>query len=94
MMDAEFHHLRPYYRNGLLYFPEKTIGILLSVGLDWRVGYAAKRGLAVDDEASLNELGRAIRVLLRQAENSSALHDALAAPDVQFMLTGRPIAAF
>ncbi|MBZ0304211.1 MAG: hypothetical protein K8J31_31035 [Anaerolineae bacterium] len=83
----------PYFRNGLLYFPEKTIQELLAVGLDSQIARRAARGLSLDDSASLEKLSCAIDTLLSQIDASSPYFAALASDDAYFMLTGKPLMA-
>jgi len=70
-MFTEFFSLTPYFRNGLLYFPEKTVYALMEVGLDTQTGYMAQHGLSLDDHHSLNELSAAVDALLLQIDSSS-----------------------
>ena len=90
-MLAEFHSLAPYFRNGLLYFPAKTVCALIEVGLDSQTGYMAQHGLSLDDRHSLNELSKAIDALLMQINSTSPFFEALTSEDAYFMLTGKPI---
>ena len=92
-MLAEFFSLAPYFRNGLLYFPEKTVCALVEVGLDSQTGYMAQRGLSLDDYISLSELSKSIDALLLQIDSSSPFFKALTSDDAYFMLTGKPISA-
>ena len=91
MIIADFRKLAPYFRNGLLYFPEKTIQALLEVGLDWRIGHQATQGLSLDDNDSLEKIGESIDLLLGQVDAQSPFFGALASDDAYFMLTGRPL---
>ena len=90
-MLAEFISLAPYFRNGLLYFPEKTVCALIEVGLDSQTGYMAQHGLSLDDRASLQELNKAVDALLLQIDSSSPFFEALTSDDAYFMLTGKPV---
>ncbi len=93
MMLEEFISLAPYFRNGLLYFPEKTVCALVEVGLDSQTGYMAQRGLSLGDRISLDELSKAIDALLLQIEPDSPFFAALTSEDAYFILTGKPISA-
>jgi hypothetical protein len=91
-MTAEMLSLAPYFRNGLLYFPEKTIRALVEVGLDWQTGHRATRGISLDDGESLAKLTHAIDTLLSQVDYNSPFYNALTSDDAYFMLTGKPLA--
>lgn len=91
-MTAEMLSLAPYFRNGLLYFPEKTIKALVEVGLEWQLGHRATRGISLDDVDSLSKLTQAIDVLLGQVDHNSPFFTALTSDDAYFMLTGKPLA--
>ena len=92
-MLAEFFSLAPYFRNGLLYFPEKTVRALIEVGLDSQTGYMAQHGLSLDDHRSLSELSTAIDALLLQIDSTSPFFNALTSDEAYFILTGKPISA-
>lgn len=89
-MVSEQNRLEPYFRNGLLYLPERTASLLVEAGLDAGIGRAAVRGLHLDDAAALAALRAAAAALLAQVEPDSPVHAALASAETQFMLTGRP----
>ncbi len=90
-MTTEMHSLAPYFRNGLLYFPENTIKVLVEVGLEWQIGHRATRGISLDDGDSLNKLAHAIDTLLGQVDCSSPFFTALTSDEAYFMLTGKPL---
>ena len=89
-MNNETSPLLPYYRNGLLYFPEKTVEMLLAAGMEQSVAQAAHEGLALDDDRRMNEVRRVVQVVLAQSPAESAIYAALSNPETQFMLTGNP----
>jgi hypothetical protein len=91
-MTAEMLSLAPYFRNGLLYFPERTIKALIEVGLEWQIGHRATRGISLDDSESLYKLSHAIDTLLGQVDCDSPFFTALTSDDAYFMLTGKPLA--
>lgn len=82
--------LEPYFQNGLLYFPQRTIDALVAVGLDWRIGRAAIIGLAPDDRSALDEIHQAVQIALAALEPGTPLHSALTSDTTWFMLTGLP----
>ena len=93
MIITELNTLAPYFRNGLLYFPEETINALLEVGLDWHTGQQAMQGLSLDDSDTLAQIGHAVDELLSQVDAPSPFFSALASDDAYFMLTGKPLSA-
>ena len=92
-MIADIFSLSPYFRNGLLYFPELTIKALLDMGLDTTIGSQATQGVSLDDRESLGALNCAIDKLLNQADPSSPYFTALASDEAYFMLTGKPLSS-
>jgi hypothetical protein len=90
-MTAEMLSLAPYFRNGMLYFPEKTINALMEVGLEWQIGHRATRGISLDDAESLRKLSQAIDTLLTQVNCDSPFFTALTSDEAYFMLTGKPL---
>jgi hypothetical protein len=92
-MTSEMLSLAPYFRNGMLYFPEKTIKALVEVGLEWQVGHRATRGISLDDGESLSKLTHAIDILLGQVDHNSPFFNALTSDEAYFMLTGKPLAS-
>ncbi len=92
MMFAEILSLAPYFRNGLLYFPARTIQALSEVGLDKKTAHQAELGLSLDDDQSLEELSCAIDDLLSQIDSTSPFFSALTSDEAYFMLTGKPLA--
>lgn len=85
--------LKPYFANGLLYLPDKVVQALLNAGLEWSVGHAARRGIALDDTDSLAEIAHAVDVLLSHISPTNPLYIALSSDDTRFMLTGKPVLA-
>jgi hypothetical protein len=91
-MCSEQTRLQPYFRNGLLYFPEWTVNLLVGAGLDTRIAAAAVCGLRLDDHSALDQVRDAAAALLAQVEPGSPVFAALASAEAQFMLTGVPVA--
>lgn len=83
-------HPGPYFRNGLLCFPEWTVNLLVGAGLDPRTGQTAISGLHLDDAPALRQIQAAAAALLARFGPDHAAAAALASADVQFMLTGVP----
>jgi hypothetical protein len=81
----------PFFRDGRLYLPEKTIALLLEAGLNRDIAQAARHGLLLDEQRrQINEITRLLeRVTVGLARNSDAFRT-LTAPETRFMLTGWP----
>lgn len=86
-----YREYAPYFRNGLLYLPEKTVTLLVDVGLDQTTGDAALRGLALDDhQEQIARISQALEQALAQMEDDTQAYHALTSGEAQFMLTGKP----
>jgi hypothetical protein len=82
----------PYFRNGRLYLPEKTVGLLLDVGLNQAIGEAALSGLALDDHRDqIAQISQALEAALAQMEEDTQAYQALSSDEAQFILTGKPM---
>jgi hypothetical protein len=80
----------PYFRNGRLYLPEKTVTLLVDVGLDKSIGEAALGGLALDDHRDqIARISQALESALGQMEDDTQAYQALSSDEAQFMLTGK-----
>jgi hypothetical protein len=85
--------LAPYFRNGLLYLPAKTVALLVDAGLDKNIGYAALHGLSLSDQrAQIGLISQALEKALSELETNTVEYSALNSPETQFMLTGRRVA--
>jgi hypothetical protein len=81
----------PYFRNGLLYLPEKTVTMLIDVGLDKATAEAALHGLALDDHRELiARINASLEAVLTDIEEDTQAYQALSSDEAQFMLTGKP----
>jgi hypothetical protein len=80
----------PYFMNGLLYVPEKTVEMLISAGLERETGLAALDGLSLDEKERLAEISHALENLLTRMAHSSEAFQELASDEVSFILTGKP----
>ncbi len=81
----------PYFRNGLLFLPEKTVLLLIENGLDKELAQAALNGLALDDNrAQIARINRVLEEALAQMEEDSQPFRALASDESKFMMTGKP----
>lgn len=83
----------PYFRNGLLYLPEKTVDLLIEAGLERELAKAALSGLALDDHREqIGRINRVLEAALEKMEEDSQPFQALATDDTRFMMTGKPSA--
>ncbi|MCB9450114.1 MAG: hypothetical protein H6672_01675 [Anaerolineaceae bacterium] len=90
-MAETIRDFAPYFRNGLLFLPPRTVDMLVTVGLDDAVGRAALNGLALDDQKpEITQINRAMEYLLSEMEEDTQAFEALSSSDTQFMLTGKP----
>jgi len=88
---TSYRDYAPYFRNGRLYLPQKTVALLVDVGLDQAIGQAALSGLALDDHRDqIARISQALESALAQMEEDTQAYQALASDEAQFMLTGRP----
>jgi len=89
---TSYRDYAPYFRNGLLYLPQKTVTLLVDVGLDQAIGAAALGGLALDDHRDqIARISQALESALAQMEEDTQAYRALTSDQAQFMLTGKPI---
>ncbi len=87
-----YREYAPYYRNGRLYLPQKTVTLLVDVGLDQATGEAALNGLALDDHREqIARISAALEQALAQMEDDTQAYHALASDETQFMLTGKTV---
>ncbi|MBZ0295797.1 MAG: hypothetical protein K8L99_24780 [Anaerolineae bacterium] len=84
----------PYFRNGLLYFPVKTVDILVMAGLDQQTGWMLQNGLSLDDQVRIDQIRKAVELVTLKAKDGSALHMALTSPEARFMLTNMSAQVF
>jgi len=81
----------PYFRDGLLFLPEKTLTLLLEAGLDAEVAHVAQRGLALDDDRALiGEISATLERVMGQIAEGSQAYQQLNTHEAYFLLTGRP----
>jgi hypothetical protein len=81
----------PYFRNGRLYLPEKTVALLIDAGLKREVAEAALGGLALDtNRQQIAEINHILEIMLTDMEEDSQEFQALTSEEAQFLLTGKP----
>ncbi len=80
----------PYFRNGRLYLPHKTVMILAESGLDPNTARAALDGLALDDNREqIALISAALEKALENMESDTQEFRALTSTDTKFLLTGK-----
>lgn len=90
-MRSSINDYAPYFRNGLLYLPEKTVQLLIETGLDEQSAQAALSGLALDDHRDLiAQINQVLEAALEKMEEDSQSFRALTSDDAKFLLTGKP----
>jgi hypothetical protein len=90
-MDKRYKDFAPYYRNGRLFIPARTLTMLREVGLDERISMKATRGLDLtsqrDEVAVINQ---AMENLLSHLAEDTLAFEVLTSPTTRFYLTGKP----
>jgi hypothetical protein len=90
-MPLSINDYAPYFRNGLLYLPEKTVDLLIEAGLEKELAQAALKGLALDDHREqIGRINRVLEAALEKMEDDSHPFQALTTDDARFMMTGKP----
>lgn len=91
-MYLNSYEYAPYFREGLLYLPPKTVTLLCDAGLCDEAAEAALNGLALDDDRELiGQISNALETALAQLAESSPVYQVLHSQEVEFLLTGRPM---
>lgn len=89
-MSTNIHDYAPFFHNGLLYLPEKTIALLLDAGLDAETAEAARNGLALDDDRALiGEISHTLEQVISQVSEDTQAYKQLNTQEAHFLLTGR-----
>jgi hypothetical protein len=89
-MSDSMRDFAPYFRNGLLYLPQRTVDMLIMAGLDAEIGKAALHGLALDDhKTEIAQINRTLEQLLGNMEEDTQAFQTLSSDDTHFMLTGK-----
>lgn len=90
-MGINSQEYAPYFREGLLYLPEKTVHLLVACGLDEQKACAALHGLALDDDRILiSEISTALENVMAQVVEHSPVYQQLNNQNAFFLLTGKP----
>jgi hypothetical protein len=81
----------PFFCEGLLFLPSKTVELLIKAGLDPRIGEAALHGLTLDDhKALIGEISDKLVALLGTISEDSRAYQQLNSDLTHFMLSGKP----
>lgn len=92
-MQSNSRDYAPYFRNGLLYLPEKTVELLIEAGLERDLAHAALTGLALDDHRDqIGKINHVLEAALAKMEEDSQPFRALSSDDARFLMTGKPSA--
>lgn len=89
----ETYDFAPYFLNGLLYVPEKTVNLLIEAGLEREIGLAALDGLSLDEKERIGKISHTLENLLGSLAQGSEAYEKLSTEKVYFLLTGRPSAS-
>lgn len=77
----------PYFFDGRLHLPAATLHALMSHGIDVKTAQCIRKGVALDDTATLQTIQTAIEAYTETTPDSE-ISQAIRENDVQFMLTG------
>ena len=81
----------PYFSDGKLYIPQKTVELLIQAGLDRKIAQSGLNGLALDDDKDrIGMISNALEKVLEQIAHNSSAFQQLNASDIHFMFTGKP----
>lgn len=90
-MTSIYRELAPYFRNGRLYIPQRTVAMLANAGLDRQVAQAALSGLDLDRQRDLiATIDRALEDVLETLESDTQEYVVLSSDETRFLLTGKP----
>lgn len=81
---------QPYYRDGKLYLPERTVRVLMEAGLAHHTGAAAQVGIDLDAREHIDAIRSVVEKIVEQLDETSVIRSALTDPETQFMLNSRP----
>lgn len=83
-----FNAYAPWFRNGKLFLPRKTVDLLISAGLDSTLAEQALHGLALDDQREeIGIISRALEQALYRLEIERQAYETLSSTETRFMLT-------
>lgn len=92
-MTDSYKDFAPYFRNGRLYLPQKTIALLTDAGLNTQIASAALNGLdLVDHRDQIAHISQVLESVLATIEENTHEFRALNSTETRFLLTGKPAA--
>ncbi len=74
-MEPNSRELAPFFRDGLLFLPDKAIELLKSSGLNSTILEASRRGLRLEDGCDVAEISSAMEQLLENLSHNAAQTD-------------------
>jgi len=78
----------PFFREGLLFFPEITLKLLVQSGLDSNIAQLAKSGLRLDEDRSyITHIHDQLEKTLTNLTHHPQLYEQLASQVTKFMLS-------
>lgn len=93
-MDGSYKDFAPYFRNGRLYLPPKTLVLLTDAGLNVEIAQTALNGLdLVDHGDQIALISQALESVLETIEENTREFRVLNSDETRFLLTGKPTAA-
>lgn len=82
-----YNSYAPYFHNGKLFLPRKTVNLLMRAGLDANLAEQACQGLALDDHyAQIAIISKVLEVVLHRLEIDRSAYEALSSTETLFML--------
>ncbi|MEZ4669032.1 MAG: hypothetical protein R3E39_14090 [Anaerolineae bacterium] len=90
-MIINYKDVAPFFRNGRLYLPMKTVEMLTDVGLSAEISQNALNGLDLaDHREQIAVISKALETLLENMEENTREFHALNSSETRFLLTGKP----
>ena len=78
----------PFFREGLLFFPEITLKLLIESGMDSQIAQLAKVGLRLDeDRRYITHITEQLEKTLANLTQQSRIYEQLASQVTKFMLS-------
>jgi hypothetical protein len=87
-MTTQTQDYAPFFREGRLYLPQKTVTMLKQAGLDEEAAQSALRGLSLDDDRQLiGEISGTLETVLGKLAEQARAFQQLSSDTTQFFLT-------
>jgi hypothetical protein len=92
-MSSAYRELAPYFRNGRLYVPQRTLAMLVNAGLDRQIAEVALSGFDLDRQRNeIATVSYALENILATLEADTQEFAVLNSDETRFLLTGKPAA--